>query len=145
MLVRSLLYAPPQFWLRVGYIGFGFQLDRFLGFGYIVSTFGWALDIWVSFGYIDFFRFLGVEYIGFDFRFFGLWIYGFRLSVLGRWIYRIGFGFQFLGVGYTGFNFRFLGFGYVGFDFRLGFGYMGKFPLRIFGWVFLSDFCQIAE
>ncbi|PKY24800.1 hypothetical protein RhiirB3_439492, partial [Rhizophagus irregularis] len=28
-------------------------------------------------------------------------------------------------------------FGYIGFDFRLGFGYMGKFPLQIFGWIFL--------
>ncbi|CAB4420835.1 unnamed protein product [Rhizophagus irregularis] len=78
------------------------------------------------------------------------------LSVLERWIYR--FGLRFLSVEYTGFgfwlldveyiicfDFRFLGFGYIGFDFRLGFGYMGKFSLQIFGWVSLSDFCQIAE
>ncbi|UZO01136.1 uncharacterized protein OCT59_012241 [Rhizophagus irregularis] len=77
-------------------------------------------------------RFLGVEYTG-----------------LGFWLldveYIICFDFRFLGFGYVGFNFQFLGFGYMGFDFWLGFGYMGKFPLQIFGWVSLSDFCQIAE
>ncbi|GBC40137.2 hypothetical protein RIR_jg7641.t1 [Rhizophagus irregularis DAOM 181602=DAOM 197198] len=72
--------------------------------------------------------------------------------------FRSVFSLRFLGVEYTGlgfwlldveyiicFNFQFLGFGYMGFDFWLGFGYMGKFPLQIFGWVSLSDFCQIAE
>ncbi|CAB4405680.1 unnamed protein product [Rhizophagus irregularis] len=66
------------------------------------------------------------------------------LSVLGRWIYR--FGLRFLGVEYIGFGFWLLDVEYIiCFDFRLGFGYMGKFPLQIFGWVSLSDFCQIAE
>ncbi|PKY55338.1 hypothetical protein RhiirA4_474705, partial [Rhizophagus irregularis] len=77
-------------------------------------------------------RFLGVEYTGF-----GFWL----LDVE----YIICFDFRFLDFGYVGFDFRFLGFGYIGFDFRLGFGYMGKFSLQIFGWVSLSDFCQIAE
>ncbi|CAB4434843.1 unnamed protein product [Rhizophagus irregularis] len=104
--------------LGFGYMEFGF---RFLGLDIWVSTFGWALDIWISFGF-DFW-FLGFEYKDF----------GFRLLGVGY----MGFVFRLLGVGYTGFDFQFSGFRYVGFDFRLGFGYMGKFPLRIFGWIFL--------
>ncbi|CAB4428221.1 unnamed protein product [Rhizophagus irregularis] len=104
--------------LGFGYMEFGF---RFLGLDIWVSTFGWALDIWISFGF-DFW-FLGFEYKDF----------GFRLLGVGY----MGFVFRLLGVGYTGFDFQFSGFRYVGFDFRLGFGYMGKFPLRIFSWIFL--------
>ncbi|CAB4410326.1 unnamed protein product [Rhizophagus irregularis] len=107
--------------LGFGYMEFGFQ---FLGF-----------DFRLGFRYMDFFRFLGVGYIGFDFWFLGFEYkdFGFRLLGVGY----MGFVFRLLGVGYTGFDFQFSGFRYVGFDFRLGFGYMGKFPLRIFGWIFL--------
>ncbi|CAB4411764.1 unnamed protein product [Rhizophagus irregularis] len=100
-----------------------------LGFGYM------GFDFRLGFRYMDFFRFLGVGYIGFDFWFLGFEYkdFGFRLLGVGY----MGFVFRLLGVGYTGFDFQFSGFRYVGFDFRLGFGYMGKFPLRIFGWIFL--------
>ncbi|CAB4433602.1 unnamed protein product [Rhizophagus irregularis] len=103
-----------SFRLRVGYIEFGF---RFLGLDIWNSAFGsW---VWI-YGYMDFFRFLGVGYIGFDFWFLGFEYkdFGFRLLGVGY----MGFVFRLLGVGYTGFDFQFSGFRYVGFDFRFSFG-----------------------
>ncbi|CAB4445833.1 unnamed protein product [Rhizophagus irregularis] len=90
--------------LGFGYMEFGF---RFLGF-----------DFRLDFRYMDFFRFLGVGYIGFDF-----WFLGFEYK---------DFGFRLLGVGYMGFVFRLLGVGYTGFDFQFsGFRYV----VSTFGWV----------
>ncbi|CAB4407985.1 unnamed protein product [Rhizophagus irregularis] len=85
-----------------------------LGFGYMGFNFR------LGFRYMDFFRFLGVGYIGFDFWFLGFEYkdFGFRLLGVGY----MGFVFRLLGVGYTGFDFQFSGFRYVGFDFRFSFG-----------------------
>ncbi|CAB4444504.1 unnamed protein product [Rhizophagus irregularis] len=103
-----------------------------LGFGYM--EFGFRFRLSLGFRYMDFFRFLGVGYIGFDF---GSWALNIRISAFDYWALDIWVSsFDYWALIY-GFRLSFSGFRYVGFDFRLGFGYMGKFPLRIFGWIFL--------
>ncbi|CAB4406467.1 unnamed protein product [Rhizophagus irregularis] len=107
-----------SFWLRVGYINFGFRIRlSVLGFGYM--DFGsWILDIWVRLSV------LGLWIYGFRLSVIGLWIYGFRLSVLGFWI---GIGCDILGL-------------WIDRVSTSNFWFLFRTSIE---WVSLSDFCQI--
>ncbi|CAB4422452.1 unnamed protein product [Rhizophagus irregularis] len=64
------------------------------------------------------------------------WIYRFRLSVLGLWMYRFQLSVSTFGSWVLD-RYRFPLRTYITYIEQIG------FPLRIFGWVSLSDFCQI--